>query len=118
MYIAGLVTPVPEDRMDAYREWAENGAKVFKRYGCIEVVEAWEDNVPDGKRTDFRRAVDAQPGEKIVFTWQVWPDRERFYEAEARMHADGVLETAAEIPFDAGRLICGCFAPVFTMGRE
>jgi uncharacterized protein YbaA (DUF1428 family) len=75
MYIAGFVIPVPEEKMEAYRKWAENGAKIFKEYGCIEIVESWEDNVPDGKHTDFRRAVDAKPGEKIVFSWQVWPDK-------------------------------------------
>ena len=26
MYVCGLVIPVPADRMDAYRRWAENGA--------------------------------------------------------------------------------------------
>jgi uncharacterized protein YbaA (DUF1428 family) len=26
MYIAGFVIPVPEDKMEAYRKWAEKGA--------------------------------------------------------------------------------------------
>ncbi|MGI9168742.1 MAG: DUF1428 family protein, partial [Caulobacteraceae bacterium] len=56
MYIAGLVIPVPEDKMDANQSWAENGAKMFKDYGCLESVECWEDFIPDGKQTDFRRA--------------------------------------------------------------
>ena len=83
MYVCGLVIPVPEDKMEAYRKWAENGAQIFKEYGCLEIVECWEDFVPDGKQTDFRRAVAAKPGEKIVFTWQVWPDKVDFEAAEA-----------------------------------
>jgi uncharacterized protein YbaA (DUF1428 family) len=118
MYIAGLVIPVPEDKMEAYRRWAENGAKIFKDYGCLEIVESWEDFVPDGKQTDFRRAVAAKDGEKIVFTWQVWPDKESFYAAEAKMHQDGRLDGSGEPPFDARRLILGCFQPIFSMGRE
>ena len=117
MYIAGLVIPVPGDKMEAYRQWAENGARIFKAYGCLEIVESWEDFVPTGKQTDFRRAVAAKAGEKIVFSWQVWPDKESLAAAEARMHEDGVLDTAGEPPFDAGRLILGCFAPLFSMGR-
>ena len=78
MYIAGFVIPVPENKMEAYRKWAENGAALFKEYGCIEIVESWEDFVPDGKLTDFRKAVDAKPGEKIVFSWQVGPTRQRW----------------------------------------
>ena len=117
MYIAGFVIPVPAEKMEAYRKWAQNGAAIFREYGCVEIVESWEDNVPDGKLTDFRRAVDARPGEKIVFTWQIWPDKATLEAAEARMHADGRLEVSGEIPFDARRLILGCFTPIHTMGR-
>src|ERR1700742_97633 len=88
MYVCGLVIPVPEDRMDAYRAWAENGAKFFKEYGCLEIAECWEDFVPEGKQTDFRKAVAAQPGEKIVFTWQVWPDKATLDAAEGKMQKD------------------------------
>lgn len=118
MYVAGMVIPVPQDQMEAYRRWAENGARIFKKYGCLEIVESWEDFVPDGKQTDFRRAVAAKQGEKIVFTWQIWPDKASLDAAEARMHEDGALETSSEPPFDARRLILGCFQPIFSMGRE
>jgi uncharacterized protein YbaA (DUF1428 family) len=33
MYVAGLVIPVPEDKMEAHRRWAENGAQFFKDHG-------------------------------------------------------------------------------------
>jgi uncharacterized protein YbaA (DUF1428 family) len=118
MYIAGFVIPVPEEKMEAYRKWAENGAKLFKEYGCIEIVESWEDNVPDGKQTDFRRAVDAKAGEKIVFSWQIWPDKPSLDAVEAKMREDKRFEISGEIPFDARRLIYGCFQPIHTMGRE
>jgi uncharacterized protein YbaA (DUF1428 family) len=117
MYICGLVIPVPEDRLDAYIHWAETSARIFRDYGCLEIVESWEDFVPDGKETDFRRAVAAKPGEKIVFTWQVWPDKASFYAAEAKLHEDERLDTSGEPPFDAKRLILGCFQPVFAIGR-
>lgn len=117
MYICGLVLAVPEEKKEAYRDWAERSAAVFKRYGCLEIVESWEDFVPDGKQTDFRRAVAAKPGEKIVFTWQVWPDKATFEASENRMHDDGVLDGSGDPPFDAGRLILGCFNPISEMGR-
>jgi uncharacterized protein YbaA (DUF1428 family) len=117
MYIAGFVIPVPADKMAAYRQWAENSAKLFAEYGCLEIVESWEDRVPDGKQTDFRRAVAAKPGEKIVFSWQVWPDKASLEAVEAKMHDDPRFEIKGEIPFDPKRLIYGCFAPIHTMGR-
>ena len=117
MYVAGLVIPVPADKMEAYRAWADNGARIFKRYGCLEIVESWEDFVPEGKHTDFRRAVAAKEGEKIVFTWQIWPSKEFLDEAEEKMHQDPRMEIG-ERPFDAKRLIMGCFKPIHMMGRD
>ena len=117
MYVCGLVVPVPDDRQEAYRQWAESSAAFFKEYGCLEIVESWEDYVPDGKQTDFRRAVAATPDEKIVFVWQVWSDRETFQAAEERMHRDERMDRAGEPPFDASRLILGCFQPIAVMGR-
>lgn len=117
MYIAGFVIPVPEGKMDAYRRWAQRSAEIFRKYGCLEIVESWEDNVPIGKRTDFRRAVAANEGEKIVFMWQIWPSKELLDSAEEKMHSDGALDISGEIPFDASRLIYGCFQPIHVMGR-
>lgn len=117
MYIAGFVIPVPEEKMDAYRKWAQQSAEIFRKYGCLEIVESWEDNVPIGKQTDFRRAVAANEGEKIVFMWQIWPSKELLDSAEEKMHSDGALDISGEIPFDASRLIYGCFQPIHVMGR-
>jgi uncharacterized protein YbaA (DUF1428 family) len=115
MYVAGFVIPVPEQNMELYRRWAENGAALFRDFGCIEIVECWEDNVPTGQSTDFRRAVDAKDGEKIVFSWQIWPDKATLQAAEAKMRDDKRFDISGEIPFDRKRLILGCFKPIHAM---
>ncbi len=117
MYIAVLIIPVPEQKIQDYEAWAEMSAAIFKRYGCLEIVDGIEDLIPIGKQTDFYRSVAARDGEKIVVSWQIWPDRDTFYASEQKMHDDGVLETSMEVPFDASRLIYGCFEPLYTMGR-
>lgn len=117
MYVAGFVIPVPEENFQAYRQWAHNSAVIFKEYGCLEIVESWEDNVPDGQQTDFRRAVDARPGEKIVFSWQVWPDKATVDAAEVAIRTDSRMDIPDDVPFDPRRLIQGCFRPFQTMGR-
>jgi uncharacterized protein YbaA (DUF1428 family) len=117
MHIAGLIIPVPEDKKDAYRAWAARSAELFTEFGCLEIVESWEDFVPDGAETDFRRAVAAQPGEKIVFSWQIWPDKATMEAAEKRMMEDPRFHWGDEVPFDMRRLIMGTFDPISVVGR-
>ena len=118
MYVAGLDIPVPAEKLEAYRRWAQTSAALFKEYGCLEIVESWEDRIPTGKFTDFRRAVDARVGEKIVFSWQIWPSKTALDAAEEKMHRDSRFEISGEIPFDPRRMILGCFTPIHMMGRD
>ena len=68
-YIEGYVAAVPKANKDAYRKHASDAAPYFKKLGATHLVENWGDDVPEGKVTDFRRAVKAKPDETIVFSW-------------------------------------------------
>ncbi len=56
-YFQGFVIPVKDGQKQAYLDMATKAAPVFREYGATQVVETWEDSVPDGKLTDLRRAV-------------------------------------------------------------
>lgn len=119
MYVQGFLIAVPEDNKEAYRALAEKAAGKFAEYGVMEIVEAWEDHVTDGKVTDFRKATQAKPGEKIVFSWMIWPDKETSEAAHAKMENDEFWTTQlGEMPFDGMRMIWGGFSPLYTLGRD
>jgi uncharacterized protein YbaA (DUF1428 family) len=118
MYVTCFIIPVPADKLEAYRAWAKMSADVLKQFGCIEIVESIGDMIPIGKQTDFRRAVAAKDDEKIVLAWKIWPDKASLEAGEARLHESGLLDAAGEPPFDAKRLVVGCFEPIFTFGRD
>ena len=113
MHIDGYVIPVPEGKKQAYLEMAGWFDQAMIDLGALEVVEGWETDVPEGKQTDLRKAVAAEPDEKIVFSWIVWPDKAT---AEA-VHEDERFKAMKEIPFDGRRMIFGAFEPLVDLRK-
>lgn len=112
MYVSGFILAVPEGNKDAYRETAAKFWPIAKDFGALSQVEAWEDNVPDGKTTDFRRAVKCEDGEKVVFSWVTWPDKETAERFEKEMETDPRMAEFGEMPFDGKRMVFGGFEPI------
>jgi uncharacterized protein YbaA (DUF1428 family) len=112
-YVEGFIVAVPKANRDLYRSHASGAAHLFHEFGATRMVEAWANDVPDGKVTDFRRAVKAEPGEKIVFSWVIWDDAAAAAEGQAKMMADPRMEQfGTEMPFDGKRMIFGGFEPL------
>jgi uncharacterized protein YbaA (DUF1428 family) len=108
-YIDGFVIPVPTDKKQAYRDMAAKAAPLFKEYGATRIVECWGNDIPDGKVTDFKGAVKAEPGETIVFSWMVWPSKEVRDAGIQKMKEDPRMEMPDGMPFDDKRMIFGGF---------
>jgi uncharacterized protein YbaA (DUF1428 family) len=112
-YVDGFVLAVPKAKKEEYRKLAAKGWAFFKEFGALHHVECWEDDVPDGKITDFRRAVQATADEAVVFSWIAYPSKEVRDEANRKMMSDPRMKEFGEMPFDGKRMIYGGFAPIF-----
>jgi uncharacterized protein YbaA (DUF1428 family) len=108
-YIDGFVVPVPASNKEAYRALAAKAAPVFKEHGATRVVECWGDDIPAGKQTDFRRAVEAEDDEIVVFSWVEWPSKAVRNEGSPKVMADSRMQPGSEMPFDSKRMIFGGF---------
>jgi len=115
-YIDGFVLAAPTANREKFIEHANIADALFIAHGATRVLECWEDDVQDGKQTDFRRAVAAEAGEKIVFAWIEWPSKEVRDEAMPKVMADPRMAAAPAMSFDAKRMIFGGFTPVVTLG--
>ncbi|HYN45606.1 MAG TPA: DUF1428 domain-containing protein [Allosphingosinicella sp.] len=112
-YADGFVVPVPDGNKEAYRAMAAKASVVFKEYGATRVVEAWGEDIPDGQVTDFRRAVKAEKGENVVFSWVEWPSKAARDEGWEKVMADERMKPDfANMPFDGQRMFWGGFAPI------
>ncbi|WP_334129746.1 DUF1428 domain-containing protein [Sneathiella sp.] len=124
-YMDGFVIAVPTANKEKFQSHAEMGDSVFMDLGATRVVECWGDDVPSGKVTDFRRAVQANDDEAVVFSWVEWPDRETRDKAMQKMtewmenpeKADPRMDPEKNpMPFDGKRMIYGGFQPLVELG--
>ncbi len=111
-YVDGFILPVPEGKLEAYREMAEKAATVFREYGALRDIEAQADDVPDGTVTDFRKAVKAEDGERVFFSFLEWPDKATRDEAWKKVMDDERMKPEGDMPFDGQRMFWGGFQPI------
>jgi uncharacterized protein YbaA (DUF1428 family) len=111
-YIDGFVLPLKNGKEDAYRDMAETFAAKASALGAIGTVEALGDGLEHGHTTDFYRAVQAQDGENVVFSFIIWPDKATRDTAWEKIMADPEMQPSGEMPFDGKRMFWGGFKPL------
>ena len=112
-YIDGCVLAVATANRQKFIDFQNSFDAMFLELGATRVMECWGDDVPDGKQTDFRRAVKATEDETVVFSWIEWPDKATRDAAMQKMMADPRMDPATNpMPFDGARMIYGGFQPV------
>jgi uncharacterized protein YbaA (DUF1428 family) len=119
-YIDGFVIAVPKTNKQKFIDHANLGDSVFMDLGATRILECWGDDVPDGKLTDFRRAVKATDEEAVVFSWIEWPDKATRDAAMGKMedlmkNDPRMSPEKNPMPFDGKRMIYGGFSPVVTL---
>jgi uncharacterized protein YbaA (DUF1428 family) len=117
MYVNTYVLAVPEENKQEYVRMASLFAEIAASFGALEIFENWELEIPDGEHTDYRKAVRAEPGERIVLSWVIWPDRETAAKAHKGMFVDERAAGIGEMPFDGKRMILGGFEPIVSYRR-
>lgn len=123
-YVQGFLVPVPSGNKEAYRTAALAMWDIMKDYGATRVIEAWQQDVPHGEQTDFFRAVKAENGEIVVFSFVEWASKEVCDNSHETMMQDERMKQFmgdnpdAKPPFDGKRMVYGGFVPVVELTRE
>ncbi|HET6523740.1 MAG TPA: DUF1428 domain-containing protein [Sphingopyxis sp.] len=112
-YVDGYIVPVPDGNKEAYRTLAAKCSQVFLDHGATRVVEAWSDDVPDGKVTDYSRAAHKKDDEAVVYSWIEWPSKDARTSGWEKSMADERMKHEHETsPFDGQRMVYGGFEPI------
>jgi uncharacterized protein YbaA (DUF1428 family) len=114
IYVEGFVTAVPAANKEAYISHAAKASSLLKDCGVQRMVETWGDDVPDGKVTDFKRAVKAKDGETVIYGWVEWPSKTVRDAAWGKMMADPRMQPDKSKPalIDGKRMVYGGFTPI------
>jgi len=126
-YFDCYLIPVRNDQIDAYREFSERIAKVYRDYGALRVVDCVLDaNSVDGTQfhaedarstvqgvvlRDFPVAADARAGETVVLSWTEWPSKSARDQLLPQVLSDPRVqpEEGQKVIFEGKRLIAGGF---------
>ena len=116
-YIDGFVLAVPTANKQKFVDYGKSVDTIFTELGATRVIECWADDVPEGKVTDFGKAVQATEDETVVFSWIEWPDKATRDAAMKTMMSDDFKDERMDpeknpMPFDGNRLIFGGFEPL------
>ena len=117
-YIEGFLLPVPSANREAFEKHARSGIPFFKKHGVKRLLEAWGDDVPDGKLNDLKKAVALEEGEPVVMSWFEYPDKAARDAGNAGMRSDAEMAAmgGANVPFDGRRMIIGGFDSIVETG--
>jgi uncharacterized protein YbaA (DUF1428 family) len=116
-YVDGFVMAVPTANKKEFINHANRADALCLEWGATRVIECWGDDVPPGKQTDFRKAVQAKDDETVVFSWIEWPDKATRDAGMEKMMKDPRMNPETNpMPFDGKRMIFGGFAPVLELG--
>ena len=111
-YIDGYAFPIPRDRLDNYKQLAEQVARIWKEYGALEYSEYVGDDLNIEGVGNFPDLLSATEDDVIVFGWVAFESRESRDRAHAKVASDprmNELVESADSGFEAHRMACAGF---------
>ena len=119
-YIDGFVLAVPEDKLAEYKKMAEEGGKIWKKYGALEYYECVGDDMSPTmggmEFLKFPELMKIKPGEVVIFSFIVYKSRAHRDEVNAKVMKDPMMNDPAKkdqpMPFDMKRMAYGGFRTI------
>ena len=65
-YVDGFVIPIPEDKIEDYRQIAAEAGQIWREYGALAYFECVGDDLEVKDQVPFTRIVDTNPGETVA----------------------------------------------------
>lgn len=117
-YVDGFVFVVPKNKLSEYKKMAEEGARIWMKFGALSYMECMGDDlVPKGmdgmKPLAFTKLAKAKPNETVWFSFIVYKSKKDRDQINAKVMKE--MEKAMDkdknmtMPFDMKRFAYGGF---------
>ncbi|MGQ0534842.1 MAG: DUF1428 domain-containing protein [Methanobacteriota archaeon] len=101
-YVDGFVIPIRKKNVPAYRRMAKAGARVWKRHGALQYVEAIGDDLlakMGGLKPQFPKMTKLRRDETVVFSWILYRSKAHRDRVNAKVMKDPtILKMMDEAP--------------------
>lgn len=108
-YVDGFVLIVPKSKISAYKKMAQEGAKIWKKFGALDYKECMiDDPKPPMVTFTFSKMIKAKKGETIWFSYITYKSRAHRDQVNKKVMA--LMEKEAKkykdkpMPFDMKRM--------------
>lgn len=110
-YVDGFVLVVKTKRLKEYVKMAQLGAKVWKKHGALQYVEAIGEDMKAEWGLPFPKLTKKKPDETVVFSWIMYKSRKHRDQVVKKVMADPELnmDGKKDMPFDLKRMSYGGF---------
>ncbi|WP_227379589.1 DUF1428 domain-containing protein [Haladaptatus halobius] len=118
-YVDGFVIPIPNDKLEAYREIAAEAGKLWIEHGALEYFEGvgddMEPDMGDMQIRTYPQLTEIGDDETVVFSFIVFESREHRDEVNAKVMDDPAMDPDSfdeEMPFNTERMAYGGFRSI------
>jgi alkaline phosphatase len=110
-YVDGFVIVVPKGRLPAYRQMAQLGSKVWKKYGALQYRECIGEDLKVKWGVPFTKLAKAKPGDCVIFSYIEYKSRAHRDQVNAKVMKDPMMNNPKfkDMPFDMKRMAYGGF---------
>ncbi|WP_227378372.1 DUF1428 domain-containing protein [Haladaptatus halobius] len=123
-YVDGYVLSVPNDKIDAYREMADEAGQLWIKHGALEYFEGVGDDMePDMEGMTIRtfpQLAETGEDESVVFSFIVYESREHRDEVNAKVMDDPAMDAEnfdEEMPHDPEQMAYGGFRSIVSHAK-
>ena len=113
-YVDGCVLPVPKKNLTAYRKFARDMGKVWRKHGALDYKECVGDDLKNKWGVSFPEMAKLKPGETVVFAYVVYKSKAHRNQVNAKVMKDPFMNDPKYLkdkpmPFDLKRMAYGGF---------